>query len=188
MLKKYIRAGIYVAFTFIKFCIIKIFHWKNFRFSVIELFSPLTQIEISTKGSLLIGKIVRMRSGSKLRVRKNGIMSIGNNTSLNHGCIITCYEEISIGEDVQFGPNVIIYDHDHDFRAKGGLKSLEYKTTPVKIGNNVWIGANVVILRGSKIGDNCVVGAGSILTEEYPNNSIIVQKKHTDIIHYEQIN
>lgn len=183
-MKKYIRAGICITFTFIKFCLIKIFHGKKFEFCIIELFSPLTEVEISSKGKLSVGKIVKTRSGSKLRVRKSGIMSIGNNTSLNHGCIITCHEQIKIGNDVQFGPNVLVYDHDHDYRTQDALKNLKFITSPVEIGDNVWIGANVVILRGTKIGDNCVVGAGSVIKGTYSNNSVILQKRDTEITNY----
>lgn len=85
------------------------------------------------------------------------------------------------------GPNVLIYDHDHDYKAKGGVFSLKYKTTPIVIGNNVWIGANSIILRGTSIGNNCVVGAGCVLKGEYPDNSIIVQKRNTEITSYNTI-
>lgn len=79
------------------------------------------------------------------------------------------------------GPNVLIYDHDHDFRKEEGLKKLKYKTAPVDIGDNVWIGANTIILRGTKIGNNCVIGAGSVIKGCYPDNSIVVQKRNTII-------
>jgi acetyltransferase-like isoleucine patch superfamily enzyme len=183
-MKKYLRAVICVTFTFIKFCFIKLFHGNRFNFHLVELLSPLTEVDISRRGKLFIGDVVKARSGSKIRVRNNGTMSIGKNTSLNHGCIFTCYEKIVIGEDVQFGPNVLIYDHDHDFRVENGLKKLKYKAAPVEIGNNVWIGANTVILRGTKIGDNCVVGAGSVIKGEYEDNSIIIQKRDTEVVKY----
>lgn len=79
---------------------------------------------------------------------------------------------------------MLIYDHDHDFRAKNGLKELKYKTSPVEIGDNVWIGANTVILRGAKIGNNCVITASSVIKGEYPDNSIIVQKRNTETIQF----
>ena len=75
----------------------------------------------------------------------------------------------------------MIYDHDHDFRIKDGLKSLKYKTSPIIIGNNVWIGSNTIILRGSKIGNNCVIGAGSVIKGTYEDGSIIVQKRENSV-------
>ena len=72
----------------------------------------------------------------------------------------------------------MVYDHDHDFRAEGGVKSMQYKSSPIKIGNNVWIGANSIILRGTVIGDNAVIGAGSIVKGEVPVGELFIQKKH----------
>lgn len=182
-MKKYLRAAICVSYSFIKFCLIKVFHFKDFNFTMINLISPFTEVEVENKSKLVIGKMVRMRSGSKIRVRKCAAMKIGKNTSLNHGCIFIAHERIIMGENVQFGPNVLIYDHDHDYKKQNGLKNLDYKTSPVEIGDNTWIGANVVILRGTKIGRNCVVAAGTILNgESYADNTLIYQKRDTQII------
>jgi acetyltransferase-like isoleucine patch superfamily enzyme len=178
-MKKYIRAGICVTYSLIKFYVIKLFHIKDFKFTALNLVSPFTEIEIDKKARLSLGKMVRIRSGSRVIVRNGAQVKIGENTSLNHGCMVISHEKISIGKGVQFGPNVLIYDHDHDFRAENGLKELKYKTSPVEIGNNVWIGANVVILRETKIGDNCVIGAGSVIKGEYAANMVIMQKRKT---------
>ncbi|MEG1256978.1 acyltransferase [Clostridium sp.] len=185
-MKKYIRAGICLIYSLVKFCLIKLFHIKGFRFSALNLVSPCTEIEIGNKAKLLLGKMVRVRSGSKIKVRNGAEIQIGDNTSLNHGCMVISHEKIIIGKGVQFGPNVLIYDHDHDFRAKNGLKELKYKTSPVEIGDNVWIGANVVILRGTRIGNNCVVGAGSVIKDKFADNTVIVQKKETRIFIFEK--
>ena len=56
-----------------------------------------------------------------------------------------------------------------------------YCYAPIIIGNDCWIGANTVILRGTKIGDNCVVGAGCVLKGVFPTNSVIVQKRQTSV-------
>lgn len=178
-MKKYIRVVICLIFSLFKFCFIKIFHFERFKFTAFNLFSPLTEIDLGKKSTLKLGKFVRARSGSKIKIRDGAVVEVGENTSFNHGCIIVSYEKITIGKDVQFGPNVLIYDHDHDFRAKNGLKELKYKTSPVEIGNNVWIGANVIILRGTKIGDNCVVGAGSVIKGEFESDTVIIQKRET---------
>ncbi|WP_099190595.1 acyltransferase [Tepidibacter mesophilus] len=178
-MKRYIRAGICLIYSLIKFSLIKLFHMKNFRFTVLNLISPFTEIEIGKRAKLLLGKMVRARSGVKIKVRNGAEVQIGDNTSLNHGCMIISHENIIIGKNVQFGPGVLIYDHDHDFRAKNGLKELKYKTSPVEIGDNVWIGANTVILRGTRIGHNCVVGAGSVINGEFADHMVILQKRKT---------
>lgn len=183
-MKKYFRIMVCLGYSFVKFSFIKLFHINGFRFTFFNIVSPFTEIEIGNNAKLSLKRKVRIRSGSKVRVRNDAEVEIGENSSLNNNCTIISHEKILIGQDVQLGPNVIIYDHDHDFRAENGLKNLKYKTSPVIIGDNVWIGANVVILRGTKIGDNCVVGAGSVIKGEYPENTTIIQRRFTEVINY----
>lgn len=187
-MKKYIRAIVCIIYSLIRFTFIKLFHLNKFKFSLLSLVSPLTDISMDKNSKLYLGKMVKIRSGSKVRVRKDGIIKIGDNTSLNHGCIFTAHEKICIGQNVQFGPNVLIYDHDHDFRQKNGLKNLLYCTSSVKIGDDSWIGADVIILRGSSIGKNCVIAAGCIIKNDIPDNSIVIQKRDSIIIKKDDVN
>lgn len=176
-MNKYVRAAVCVPCGMIKIAWTKLFHFGSFSGPFISLISPHTEITMDGGAELRIGGKFKMRDGAKIRVRKGGTCIIGNNSSINSNNIIACHERIEIGDDVQLSPNVQIYDHDHDFRAVGGVKAGKYKTAAVKIGNNVWIGANAVILRGTEIGDNCVVGAGCVLKGKYEPNSVIVQKR-----------
>lgn len=177
-MKRNLKNIISVIYSLLKFSIIKLFYRSNFRYYYIERFSPNTEIDIGRGAKLNLGRKVRAHSGVKLRVRNNAELSIGNNTAFNYGCMVTSHQSIKIGSNSIFGPNVLIYDHDHDFRAENGLK-LKYKTSDVEIGNNVWIGANTVILKGTRIGDNCVIGAGCVINGVFPNNTVIVQKRET---------
>lgn len=97
-------------------------------------------------------------------------VSIGENVCFNANIIIDCQKYISIGDNVMFGPNVYITDHDHDFHSSNWRD--EYSSSDVVIGKNVWIGAGVTILNGTTIGDNCVIGAGTILKGNYQENTI----------------
>lgn len=128
---------------------------------------------------MILGKMVRVHSGSKIKVRKGGKLYIGSNVKINYNCIIACHEQIEIGEGTEFGPSVFLYDNDHDYKA--GLKEEKFKTAPILIGKNCWIGANTIILRGSTIGDNSVVGEGSIVGETIPPNSVFVQKRQSSV-------
>lgn len=178
-LKRYIISIFNVIYSFTRFILIKIFNYRaKFTFSILNLVSPFTNIELGKGSFLKLEKKIRLKSGVKIRIRDYAILSIGENTFINHNCIITAHKRIKIGSNVQIGPNVLIYDHDHDFRAKNGLKRLKYRTSDVEIGNNVWIGANVVILRGTKIGDNSVVGAGTIIKGNHNKNSLIYTKNN----------
>ena len=58
---------------------------------------------------------------------------------------------------------------------------MKFKTAPITIGNNVWMGANALILRGTTIGDNTVVGGGTVVKGDFPANSVIIQKRTTEV-------
>lgn len=105
-------------------------------------------------------------------VMNKGEIIIGKNIFFNNDCSINCLEKIIIGNDCLFGENVKIYDHDHVFDSLKLIRNLEYKVSPVKIGNNCWIGSNVVILKGTEIGDNVVIGAGTVVKGKIKSNTI----------------
>lgn len=171
-----------VSYSVFRFCLIKLTKWGRFKFQLVERFSPNTQLCFIGKNSkIILNKAVRAHSRVKLRAINDGIIKIGQNVSLNYGCIIVAMHNISIGEGTEFGPNVLVYDHDHDFRAKGGLKANKYSKGKVTIGNNCWVGANTVILKGTSIGDNSVIAAGSVIKGDYPANSIIYQQRETKV-------
>lgn len=174
-----IKNIISVLVSVFRFTILSIIHGKRFTFNGIQRFSPNTQIFFLNKGEIHLGNKVRAHTGTKVRAISGGVVEIGANATFNYNCMIVALKSIKIGSGVEFGPNVLVYDHDHDFRAKGGLKANKYKSEDVIIGDNTWIGANTVILRGTKIGKNSVVGAGCVLSGEYPDNSIITQKRET---------
>lgn len=180
-MNKYVRAAVCVPCGMIKMAWAKLFHLKSFSGPFVSLVSPHTEITMDNGAELRIGSNFKMRDGAKIRVRKGAVCKLGKNVSVNSNNVIACHECIEIGDDVQLSPNVQIYDHDHDFRAEGGIKAGKYKTAPVKIGNNVWIGANTVILRGTEIGDNCVIGAGCVVKGKYEDGSLIIQKRETTV-------
>ncbi len=184
-MNKYIRAAYCVPCGMIKMAWTKLFHIKGFSGPSISLISPLTEITMDRGAKLRIGKKFKMRDGAKIRVRKGAMCSIGNNTSVNSNNVIACHLKIEIGDNVQFSPNVQMYDHDHDFRVVGGAKDGKYTIAPIKIGNNVWVGANTVILKGTTIGDNCVIAAGSVLKGEYKADTLVLQKRRTEIFEIE---
>lgn len=176
-MNKYIREVIIRSNGFFKSLFIKIFHFRNVHVSLIAKISPCTEITVDNGGSLEYGKNFILRSGSKIRVRKNGKLKIGSHVGLGNRSFIVCHKEITIGEGTIIGPNVFIYDHDHDYKSDN--PSRNFISSPVCIGKNVWIGANVVILRGTEIGDNCIVAAGTVLKGKYESNKTIYQKRIT---------
>lgn len=180
-MNKYGRALFCVPLAVAKYIILKVKNGTRFHAELPALFSPLTEITMEGKSRLSVKKRLKMHNGAKIRVRNGGILEIGKNFGMSNGCVVTAYEHIQIGDDVMLGPNVLIYDQDHDYRAEGGVAAMKFKTEPVRIGNNVWIGANTLILRGSEIGDNCVIGGGCVIKGKYPANTVVVQKRITEV-------
>lgn len=183
-MNKYIKGFNSSVSGFFKFLSLKITRGSKVSIKLPALLPASCEVCVDKGGSLIIGKKVHAMKYSRIAVRKGGKVTIGDNLYMNNGCIITAHDSITIGNDVEFGPNVCVYDQDHDFRAEGGIKSKKFVTAPVIIGNNVWIGANSVILKGTVLGDNCVVGAGSVVKGKYEANTIIVQKRTDTTINY----
>ena len=180
-MNKYVRAAVCFPCGVIKMAWTKLFHQRSFSGPFFSLISPHTEITLDHGAELRIGNSFKMRDGAKIRVRKGAVCKLGKNVSVNSNNMIACHESIELGDDIQLGPNVQIYDHDHDFRVEGGIKTGKYKTSPVRIGSNVWIGANTVVLRGADIGDNCVIGAGCVVKGTVPAGAVLVQKRIDEI-------
>lgn len=98
---------------------------------------------------------------------------LGRNVFLNFNCVLLDVTEITIGDGTQIGPAVQIYAADHPLDPALRRANLE-NGRPVRIGANVWIGGGAIILPGITIGDDAVVGAGSIVTHNVPAGAKVV--------------
>lgn len=174
-----------VVYSAIRFSFFKLFSGGRIKTSLIERISPNVVIDVDSNSKLLLGNKVRVHSGSRITAAKGGIVEIGDNVRINNNCRIASRDHITIAEGVEFGPGVMVYDHDHKFSAESGVAKKEYKTTPVRIGKNSWVGANTIILRGTEIGENCVIAAGSVVTGSVPSGTVYVQKRKATIIYPE---
>lgn len=96
-------------------------------------------------------------------------IEIGENLFINMNCVILDEAKVTFGDNVFIAPNCGFYTAGHPLDVEQRNSGLEY-AYPITIGNNVWIGANVCVLPGVNIGDNTVIGAGSIVTKSIPSN------------------
>ncbi|MBR4451592.1 MAG: sugar O-acetyltransferase [Clostridia bacterium] len=97
----------------------------------------------------------------------------GSNVYANFGLTLVDDGEIFVGDRVLFGPHVTVATANHPVNPELREKSYQYNKD-VHIGRNVWIGANTVIVPGVTIGENCVIGAGSVVTKDIPPNTVAV--------------
>ena len=94
-------------------------------------------------------------------------ISIGDDTFFNFGCIIFDMGEVTIGKKVMFGPRVGIYTTNHAFDPAERIQNIVV-SKPIYIGDRVWVAADVKILQGVTIGDDSIIGAGSVVTHDIP--------------------
>lgn len=183
-MSRIIKGAISAFYGICKSIILKVLRGSRSSIGFPFLVSPSSEIILDRGGVLSIGKNSAILRYCRIIVRSKGTIKIGSHFYMNTGCIINAHESVKIGNNVEFGPGVYVFDHDHDFRASEGLRAKKYKTSPIVIGDNVWIGANSVILRGTVIGDNSVIGAGSVVNGIIPPDTVFVQKRETRLIQF----
>jgi len=134
------------------------------------------------------GAGIRIERGARVRIAVGlrcmpdftmvvaGNLQIGRRVNFNRGCYLAALERVVIGDDCLFGEGVSIHDENHRFGADGigAIASRGFRTRPITIGRNVWVGAKATILQGVTIGDNTVIGAHAVVTKDIPANSMAV--------------
>lgn len=143
---------------------------KNIPFAIIKS----CDLEFSRESDIKIDGSIYCSPGCSIRVRKNGRLHIGKDCFFNNNCVLTSRQSIQIGDNVIFGPNVVIFDHDHDFCSSNMRE--KYISEPIIIEDNVWVGANSIILRGAHIKEGTVIGAGCIVKGTVDSNVVYYNK------------
>lgn len=159
----------------------KLFYGKKIYIKLDTKLHITTKISISKNSSIFLGSNVSSRKNLLLMAtheskdKEGGVIRIGANCFFNSNCSVVAMRMIEIGNDCIFGENVHIYDHNHNYKEKNRLiREQGFSVNPVKIGNNCWIGTNVVILKGITIGNNSIIGAGCVVHKNVPANSILL--------------
>lgn len=137
--------------------------------------------------SIKFGSYVHFKKHCSVLVLLGAELVIGDGVFFNNHCSINCIEKISIGENTQFGEGVKLYDHNHLFAYKNNALTIEkdkFKTAPITIGKNCWIGSNVTILKGVSIGDNVIIGANNLVYKSVPPNTVLKFKADYIIENY----
>lgn len=131
-----------------------------------------------TLNSRFLSNLVGLTNPTVLCCIREGRISIGDNSGCS-GAVFSSRSSITIGKNVNIGGNVRIYDHDfhaldHVARRDTKENMAKCKTTPIVIGDDVFVGANSIILKGVTIGDRCIIGAGSVVTlRDVPADSLV---------------
>lgn len=131
-------------------------------------------LELLLDGRLELGPQVFLEPGVWLTAGDHGRIRIGGGTFLNQGVMVASERLVEIGEHCMAANGCLITDGSHRFEDPGTPVPWQGFTTkgPTRIGDNVWLGANVVVTSGVTIGRRCVVGANSVVTADVPPYSI----------------
>ena len=114
--------------------------------------------------------------GSRLRVGPRGVLSVGDHVGMSNATIV-CHESVTIGDHVNLGGGVQIFDTNFhslkpEIRNSGRETPADVRTRPVSIGNGCLIGTNAMICKGVEIGENAIVGAGSVVVCSIPAGEV----------------
>jgi len=136
---------------------------------------------IHGKKNIKIGNNVTIRQGARIEVINswnNQVfvpkLEIGDNVTIEENVHIACAQNIKIENDVTISFDVMIMDNEHRFVENKKIFDNPIETSPIEIGAYSFIGAGVKILKGVKIGRNCIIGAGAVVNDNIPDESIAV--------------
>ena len=161
-----------IVINIIRFSVRKLFFYNSFSVNPIQKISLFSKLIVGNNARLRIEGRNTIRGNTEIKVFDSGNIYIRGNVFINKNCMIIAKKYIEIGVGTTIGPNTLIYDHDHDMK-----KTDSYDKEKIVIGDNVWIAGNVTILKGVKIGDRAVIGAGTIVTKDVPNDTLLLQKR-----------
>jgi acetyltransferase-like isoleucine patch superfamily enzyme len=133
-------------------------------------------VELSARkgyGRVVIGPWVHLGDHNRIRAHE-GTVTIGNKTVFGRDNTINAFLSVSIGSECIISDSIYVCDFDHRInQVDTAIRNQGIIKSPVIIGNDVWIGTKVSVLRGTQLGDGCVVGANSVVKEKVPPLSVV---------------
>ena len=127
--------------------------------------------QINNKADLIVGSNVICRNFENFHV-SSGKLILHDGVFVNNSCSFNCMERIEVGNGTMMGEGVRFYDHDHVYTSEK-IEKWQWTTAPIRVGRDCWIGSNVTILKGVTIGDNTIIGAGCLIRNDIPANSVV---------------
>ncbi len=169
-------------FALIRFVYFKLFT-GGLRLNKVSYIGRSALLQCSHGGSIDCAGKIRLDAFSE--IGSQGELRLGHNFVINPYSRVIAHEKITIGDNVVIARFVSVLDHDHAMVFEGETVKYDgYNTAPIRIGDNVWLGDKVTVLKGVSIGNNVIVAANSVVTKDVPPNVIVggipakVLKKH----------
>ena len=155
---------------------------RNVKFEDYSEIHALCSEGLVLGDNVTIGRGVMIRPSSYYGNDLGAGLKIGNNSSIGPYGYIGCSGKIEIGSNVMLGPRCSLFAENHIFSDREiTIKSQGVKRNGIMIEDDCWIGSNVIILDGVKIGRGSVIGAGTLITKDIPSGSIVIDKRNKEI-------
>lgn len=138
------------------------------------------EIDALSKNGVELGKRCTIGKSGYIRctttLKELGVgLSVGDNVGIGSNSYLGCWGGVKIGKNTIIGERFTVHSDKHNFDdADVLIRHQGVEKLPVEIGENCWIGSNVIVLGGVRIGKGCVIGAGTIVTKSVPDNSLAV--------------
>lgn len=175
-----IRTIFLVIYNVCRIALNRLAHWRHFNVHWLQRVSPLCALKVFQRGVFRVGRNCEFAAYCDFEVHGEGVLEIGEGTYFNRYCMISAHERVTIGKHCMFGPGVKIFDNNHVHSPESGVSG-KLITGAISIGDNSWIASDSIILKGTHIGKNCVIGAGCIVRGEVPDGSVVVNKQDIEI-------
>jgi acetyltransferase-like isoleucine patch superfamily enzyme len=154
--------------------------WFSFyyRCSALLNFSYISfnaTIYISASSNFKIGKFVRVRPGSIISIHENATLFLGSGSWIGPGVVIYCAEKITIGRNTRIAHYCSLIDHDYAYRDTRLFQNRV--SSPILIGDDVWLGSSVTILKGVTIGDGSIIASSTLVNKNVPSETVAYNKR-----------
>ncbi len=127
-----------------------------------------TSFKLGNNSKIVVNGHFKIHEGASIGINDNASLFLGRGYA-NNRFSLSCFENITIGNDVVISSGVTIRDSDNHVIKEVGF----VKTKPIVIGDHVWIGMNVTILKGVKIGNGAIIAAGAVVNKDVKNNTLV---------------
>ncbi len=146
---------------------------KNINFAENVSINGDIDIRNRENGKINVLNNVSIDTNTRFVAANNSLLQIGSGTKIGPYSIFNCGEDIIIGDDCIFAGFCYFQSSNHGFKKGELIKNQNHTYGKISIGNGVWLGAHVIILPGTSIGDGVVVGANSVVKSDIPSNAIV---------------
>ena len=156
-----------------RLAVLKLRYRGRLRTDGICFVCPRVKLEIGRGAKLHIGRWAWIGHGTKIRVHE-GEVHIGAKTVIGQECTISAFQHVSIGRECIIADRVMLIDFDHGVtEVERPIRLQGIYKRDVRVGHNVWMGYGACVLRGVSVGENSIVGTSSVVTKDFPPNSVL---------------